>query len=71
MEAASWSEGEDNPMHAMKTCGEAKEFRHSLLTLPKGGASCRSALRPGRLSPHEEAPAYLFDMKQRGLQKQS
>jgi hypothetical protein len=67
--AAPWSKSEDIPVHATKACGEVEEFRHSFLTSAQCGASGRSAIRPGRPSPNEEATAYPLDRKLRGLQR--
>jgi hypothetical protein len=63
-----WSKGEYIPVHAAKACGEAEEYCHSSLTSAQSGAIGRSAIRPGRRSPNEEAPAYSLDRKLRGLQ---
>ena len=55
-------------MHVTKACGEVEEYRHLFLKSTQNGASVLSAIRPGRPSPNEEAPAYPFDRKVRGLQ---
>jgi hypothetical protein len=70
-DAAPWSKGEDIPVHATKACGEVEEYRHSFLTSARSGASGRSAIRPGRRSPNEEAPEYPLDRKLSGLQRLS
>jgi hypothetical protein len=56
-DAAPWSKGECITVHATKACGKAEEYRHSFLTSAQSGESGRSAIRPGRRSPKEEASA--------------
>jgi hypothetical protein len=67
-DAAPWSKGEYIPVHATKACGEVEEYRHSFLKSAQSGANGRSAIRPGRPSTNEEAPAYPLDRKLCGLQ---
>jgi hypothetical protein len=70
-DAAPWSKGECMTLHATKVCEKVEEYRHSFLTSAQNGASGRSAIRPGRRSPNEEAPAYPLDRKLCGLQRLS
>ena len=70
-DAAPWSKGEHIPVHATKACGVEEERCHSFLRSAQFGASGRSALRPGHLSPNEEAQTYPLDRKLRRLQRLS
>jgi hypothetical protein len=67
--AAPWSKGEYISVHATKACGEVEEYRDPFLTSAQSVASGRSAIRPGRPSPNEEASPYPLDRKLRGLQR--